>query len=208
MKLISKLHFITTNEVAAEQACRGGVNWIQLRLKDVEYEQLKSTALKVQEVCKKYRATFIINDDVQLAWEINADGVHLGKEDMAPDMARAILGDNAIIGCTANTFEDIIQSAGYPIDYIGLGPFRFTATKKNLSPVLGVEGYKRIINVLKKIPGNFPVIVGIGGITVDDIPDLAATGLSGIAVSGAIGNADDIAGAARTFITAISDARL
>lgn len=199
MKRISKLHFITTSPDIAEQACRGGIDWIQLRLKNVTYADHKSVALEVQRVCKHYNATFIINDNVALALEISADGVHIGKEDMHPDEARAILGENFIIGCTANTFEDIVQLSDSAIDYIGLGPYRFTTTKEKLSPVLGLNGYNEIFTALKKADVKAPPVVGIGGIGEPDVTVLLSAGLHGIAVSAAIGHATDITAAAKSF---------
>jgi len=203
MKPISKLHFITTNAVTAALACKGGVNWVQLRLKDVTYEQYKKVALEVQEVCSKYNAVLIINDNVQLAAEIGADGVHIGSTDMTPTEARALLGENFIIGCTANTYEDVIRLSALPINYIGLGPFRYTTTKQNLSPVLGLEGYKSILNQLKTTSTTHPPIIGIGGIIVHDVLSLMDTGIHGIAVSGAIGNANDVSDKAADFIRKI-----
>ena len=191
MKSISKLHFITTNATLAMQACMGGADWIQLRLKDVDYNEHKRIAMEVKQICKHYRSTFIINDNVQLAKEINADGVHIGKEDMDPHEARRLLGDEFIIGCTANTIEDVKRLACLPIDYIGLGPFKFTNTKQNLSPVLGLNGYRTIFEYLNDSKITSPPIIGIGGIVLDDVTELMTTGLSGIAVSGAISNAED-----------------
>jgi thiamine-phosphate pyrophosphorylase len=120
---------------------------------------------------------------------VNATGVHLGKTDMPPAEARRILGDGFIIGGTANTFEDIRRLTDEGVDYIGLGPFRFTATKKNLSPILGLEGYKDILSRCRAAGIALPVLA-IGGITVDDIPALMQTGVSGIAVSSAIRQAE------------------
>jgi thiamine-phosphate pyrophosphorylase len=198
MKSISKLHYITTSASLAEQACKGGVDWIQLRLKNTTYDEYYFIAKEVKEICRTYNAIFIINDNVQLAKDINADGVHLGKEDMSPAAARALLGDNYIIGCTANTTEDILQLTRTPVDYIGLGPYRFTGTKENLSPILGIEGYKRVFTELpEKL--NTPPVIGIGGILENDVVELLSTGLYGIAVSGAISNAKDITVAAKTF---------
>lgn len=199
MKPISKLHFITTNAAAAEQACMGGVDWIQLRLKNTPYDEFKAVALEVQAVCRQYKATFIINDNVTLAYNIHADGVHLGKEDMLPDMARQMLGKDFIIGRTANTYEDLAYLASKPVDYIGLGPYRFTHTKENLSPILGLEGYRAIFDRIKQNRLNMPPIIGIGGISANDIAELMTTGLSGVAVSGAISNTHDISAAARLF---------
>lgn len=199
--MIEKLQFITTTAALAEQACSGGVRWIQLRLKDISHEAYKTEALKVQQVCKRYDAKFIIDDNVALALEINADGVHIGKEDMSLKEARALLGNDFIIGCTANTIEDIIAVAAQSqTDYIGLGPYRFTATKKKLSPILGLEGYQYIFNSLKQRNMAVPPVIGIGGIEAEDISALLQTGLHGVAVSGAIANEKDIRDAAKKFV--------
>ncbi len=201
MRNISKLHFITTNANAAEQACKGGVDWIQLRLKDVSYDEYFKVGKEVQAVCKKYDATFIVNDNIKLALDLDADGVHVGKEDILPQhYIDEMLGKGGIIGCTTNTIEDILHFRGKPVSYLGLGPFRFTTTKQKLSPVLGIEGYKRIFDELKNTDmGPVPPIIGIGGIIIEDVPGLLDTGLYGIAVSGAISKADDITEAAKTF---------
>lgn len=198
MKQISRLQYITTSAALAEQACQGGVRWVQLRLKDISYEDYKQAALEVQAVCKKYDATFIVNDSIRLALEIGADGVHVGKEDPLPRAdIDAMLARGGIIGATANEVADFEHLAGKKVSYIGLGPFRFTQTKKKLSPILGLEGYQQIFDTLKMQHITYPPVVGIGGVTEDDIIQLLGTGLHGVAVSGAISNAADVAGAAR-----------
>lgn len=199
MKPISKLHFITTNAAAAEDACKGGVDWVQLRLKNIPYADYYEEAYKVKMVCKKYNATFIVNDNVALALDINADGVHLGRKDMQPEIARSLIGSGFIIGSTANTAEDIMELAGKPINYIGLGPYRFTDTKQNLSPVLGLSGYRRLFSQLESKGITHVPVIGIGGITTDDVSVLMSTGLHGIAVSGAIAKAADVTDAAKKF---------
>ena len=192
-KPISILQYITTSAELAEKACMGGVDWIQLRLKNISYEDYRTEALKVQEVCNKYNATLIINDNVALALDINADGVHVGKEDpLTPEHIEALLAGGYIIGCTANTIEDFVHLSAKPVDYIGLGPFRFTTTKNNLSPILGTEGYKRIFDALREKQIIAPPVIAIGGVTRSDVPALMATEIHGIAVSGAITNAKDI----------------
>lgn len=173
---------------SARMALEGGCKWIQLRMKDADEKELKETALKVQEMCKQHEATFIIDDHVELVKEIKADGVHLGKNDMPVAEARQFLGEEFLIGGTANTFDDIMMHFNASADYIGCGPFRFTTTKKNLSPILGLEGYKAIIDRLTEMRIRIPV-VAIGGITYDDIPDIMNTGIHGIALSGTILNA-------------------
>lgn len=200
MRHISKLHFITTSAALAEQACRGGVDWVQLRLKNVSYDDYKAEALKTQLVCKKYNAALIINDLPALALDINADGVHLGKEDaMTPDEEAALIEGGYIIGRTTNTLQDVLHFAAKPINYIGLGPFRYTTTKQNLSPILGLDGYKNTMTSIRNSRKEPLPVIAIGGINLFDIPSLLATGIHGIAVSGAIGNTDDIEKAARSF---------
>lgn len=172
------------------EALAGGCKWIQLRMKGATDEKVRPIALKVKKLCKEQNATFLIDDRVQLVKEVGADGVHLGKNDMPIAEARKILGDDFIIGGTANTFEDVKAHYEADADYIGCGPFRFTTTKEKLSPILGLEGYHEIIQKMKAENIDIP-IVAIGGITKEDIPDIMKTGVNGIALSGSILNAKD-----------------
>jgi len=203
---ISNLHYITTNAQAAELACRGGVRWVQLRVKDLPAAEWKQRALDVQVVCRHHGATFILNDNPALALEIGADGVHLGKQDMPPAEARALLGPQFTIGGTANTFADIEKLVAAGVDYIGLGPFRFTTTKEKLSPILGLAGYADILAQCRAAGFTTP-IVGIGGVALADVAALLATGLHGVAVSGAIGGAASPAAATQFFMKELSDAQ-
>lgn len=166
-------------------ALEGGCRWIQLRMKDAPAEEIIACAEEVLPLCRRHGAKFLLDDHVELVRQLGADGVHLGKNDMPVDEARKILGPDIIIGGTANTIEDIIRLHKQGADYIGCGPFRFTTTKKNLSPILGLDGYKSIVLKMKESGINLP-IVAIGGITVEDIPAIMGTGVSGIALSGAI----------------------
>ena len=166
-------------------ALEGGCRWIQLRMKEASPEEILPIALEALPLCRKYNATFIIDDHVEIAKQIKADGVHLGKLDMPITEARKTLGKDFIIGGTSNTFEDIQMLYKDGADYIGCGPVRYTTTKKNLSPVLGLEGYRRIISQMNKTNIHLP-IVAIGGITPKDIPSLMETGITGIALSGSI----------------------
>ena len=187
----SRLQFITNQwsrrSIAeqVERACQGGCRWIQLRLKDMEERKWLETISQVKPICHHYGAFLIINDHVEMALRGDADGVHLGKEDMSPEKARQILGDNRMIGATANTLEDIRRLDEKLVDYIGLGPYRFTTTKKALAPVLGAEGYRQIIHGMKQEKITLPVIA-VGGIGLEDIGGLIQTGIHGIAVSSAI----------------------
>lgn len=175
---------------AAHLALEGGCRWIQLRMKEAPEAEVEAEAIRVRDLCRKYGATFIIDDHVALAKKVQADGVHLGKNDMPIEEARRILGDAFIIGGTANTFEDVKRHWQAGANYIGCGPFRFTTTKKNLSPILGLEGYRQILQQMKAAGITLPV-VAIGGITNEDIPDILQTGVSGIALSGSILRAEN-----------------
>jgi thiamine-phosphate pyrophosphorylase len=200
---ISNLHYITTTAQAAELACRGGVRWVQLRVKNLPAAEWKQRALDVQAVCHHHGATFIINDNPALALEIGADGVHLGKQDMTPTAARALLGPNFIIGGTANTFADIEGLVAAGVAYIGLGPFRFTTTKEKLSPILGLVGYAQLLAQCRTAGFTTPVI-GIGGVELADISALLTSGLHGVAVSGAIGSAADPTDTAQLFVAELA----
>lgn len=171
-------------------ALEGGCRWIQLRMKESPMEEILRTALEARKLCSSYGAKLIIDDHVDLVNRIDADGVHLGKTDMPIIEARRILGPDRIIGGTANTLEDIILHHRGGANYIGCGPFRFTQTKKNLSPTLGLEGYRKIMQGMAKEGINLPV-VAIGGITLEDIPSIMETGVTGIALSGTILRAED-----------------
>lgn len=174
----------------AQMAIEGGCRWIQLRMKDASDDEVRAVANEIIPLCKENDTFLIIDDRVELVNELRVSGVHLGKEDMDPMEARDILGPHAIIGVTANTAEDIISFKGKDVDYVGLGPVHFTTTKAKLSPELGIEGVKRVIDEVRANGVELP-IVAIGGVTENDIEPLLAAGINGIAVSGAIINADD-----------------
>lgn len=191
-----RLQFIThfteryTYLDSAMMALEGGCRWIQLRMKDAVEAEIERVALQILPECRRRGAVFVIDDHVELALRVGADGVHLGKNDMPVDEARRLAGGNFIIGGTANTFEDVQRLAAQGADYIGCGPFRFTTTKKNLAPMLGIEGYKDILSRMKEHGITLP-LVAIGGITRDDIPRLMAVGVSGIAISGSVLRAEN-----------------
>lgn len=191
--MFSKLQYISQGSTAKEQLDNiksildAGCDWIQLRFKNANEKEFSTVAQQIKHICEKYKATFIINDNVELVKKIDADGVHLGLQDMPVQMARNIVGGNKIIGCTANTLSDVLTHIHEKCDYIGLGPFRFTATKANLSPVLGLDGYKSIMNEVLKNKLKIP-IYAIGGILIEDVAPILNTGIYGVAVSGMITN--------------------
>lgn len=191
-------HYSIPEEV--QMALEGGCRWIQLRLKDASDEEFRAIAAEIIPLCQEHEAFLIFDDRVELAVEMHVHGVHLGKEDMPPMQAREMMGPEAIIGVTANTADDILRYNGFDIDYVGLGPFRHTETKARLAPVLGLDGYKEIVAKVRAADMLLP-IVAIGGITPADIQPLMATGINGIAVSGAIISAPDPVEATRRMLS-------
>ena len=193
-----RFDYLTGTQAVLEGGCR----WVQLRMKGATDEEVLRTGRDVAACCRACGATFILDDRVALVGLLGADGVHLGKNDMPMAEARRILGPGRIIGATANTFDDIARAAADGADYIGLGPFRFTRTKSNLSPILGLEGYCTILDRCRREGITLPV-VAIGGITAADIADLCATGIGGIALSGALLSAGSPAQETRTILELI-----
>lgn len=191
-------NYATPTEGAA-QALKGGCRWIQLRMKDAAEAEVEAEGRKLRALCDAYGAKLILDDLVGLVKTVGADGVHLGKQDMPVGEARALLGPGVIIGATANSFEDIERAVAAGADYIGLGPYRFTTTKERLSPTLGLEGYRRIMERMREAGITVPV-VAIGGILVDDVAALIEAGVSGVAVSGAILNAENPIEETKRFI--------
>lgn len=158
-------------------------------MKEASPEEVKAVALQLKPLCKAKEAILILDDHVELAKSWKWTGAP-GQKDMPIGEARQILGEAFIIGGTANTFEDVKLHHAAGADYLGIGPFRFTTTKKNLSPVLGLEGYTSILAQMNEAGIRIPV-VAIGGIVAEDIPAIMETGVNGIALSGAILQAPD-----------------
>lgn len=187
----SKIQYISQGNTADNQienirlVLDAGCNWVQLRYKNVPEAEVLIVAEQVKKMVEGYDCTFIINDFPQVAKAVDADGVHLGLDDMNVSEARAIIGSDKIIGGTANTLNDVLQRHEEQCNYIGLGPFRFTATKDKLSPVLGLEGFSNIMYQLNEFSIATPVYA-IGGIKGEDIESIMETGIYGVALSGYI----------------------
>ena len=193
--MIPKLHYISQGNSPKEhldniqKACTSGAELVQLRLKNVpayragrSEKKILKAATAAREITSHFQTRLIINDHYKIAKEVKADGVHLGKTDSCPTIARKYLYTWQIIGGTANTLQECETLIGKEVDYISLGPFRISTTKDNLASVLGLNGYTAIIEALKtETP-----IIGAGGITTEDVSDILETGISGIAVSGEI----------------------
>lgn len=189
--MINKLHYISRQTDQRSHldniraACDAGCQLIQLRIKNETHENVLPVATAAKAICDQYNASLIINDYPHIAAAVNAAGVHVGLQDMTVAEARTIVGPDKIVGGTANTLSDILTHVKNGASYVGLGPFRFTTTKQNLSPILGLEGYEAIMTALREQQINTP-IVAIGGIVETDIPAIMQTGIHGIAVSGLI----------------------
>lgn len=186
LQYISQGNTIQEQELHIRKALDNGIQWVQVRWKNAPENELINLCEISKQLCSEYQSVCIINDHVHLAKEIDADGVHVGLNDIAVEEARLILGENKIIGGTANTLSDVIQRISEACDYIGLGPLRFTTTKEKLSPVLGFEGYRKIINGLQEQSIDIPKIFAIGSVTLEDILPLQEIGIYGVAVSGLI----------------------
>lgn len=205
--MISRLHYITPDITGeplfdlVEKVCAAGVDWVQLRLKNKDDGEVLENAQEVRDICGDYDTRLVLNDYVHLAKECEAHGVHIGKQDMPVKEARNLLGPEMIIGGTANTLEDIVVHSEQSADYIGLGPIRFTTTKKVLSPILQEQD---IANIMAQ-RYEFPPIIAIGGITPNDIRPLMGKGFHGIAVSSAISEADSVKAVAQYFIKKIEE---
>ena len=188
-------------EESALLALKGGCKWIQLRMKDASDEEVETLARRLKDKCREFDAVFVIDDRVELVKKIEADGVHLGKNDMPVDEARRFLGEGFLIGGTANTIEDVRRIHRASADYIGCGPFRYTETKKNLSPILGLAGYEEIMKTMRDEAITIP-LCAIGGFTLADVANIMSVGVDGIAVSGAVLNAADPVEEMKKFIHA------
>ncbi len=198
--MIDKLHYISqqpengSHLTAIRKALEAGCKWIQLRVKNQPDDVILEYAMEANRLCKQTGAKLIINDHPEIALKAGAYGLHLGLQDMPVSRARDIVGKQMIIGGSANTFQHIEQRVAEGVDYIGLGPYRFTATKQKLSPILGLSGYQNIMEQINGAHIRIPVIA-IGGILADDIAAIMQTGVYGAAISGAItfaGNRDEV----------------
>lgn len=195
-KETSSLHYVSQGKDRQEHLTnieimlKSGANWIQLRMKKMPQKEVLKTGILARELCTTYQAKLIINDHVKVAKTCNADGVHLGQEDTGVLEAREILGAEKVIGATANTLQHCLDHLKNKVDYIGLGPLRFTSTKEKLSPILGFSGYRDLIEKYSKHENTVPIIA-IGGITLNDIEELNKIGLNGVAVSGLLTHSKD-----------------
>jgi thiamine-phosphate pyrophosphorylase len=179
---------------AVEDAISGGVTLVQLREKNISTREFYKLALKIKEVTDYYKVPFIINDRLDIAQAVDADGVHLGQSDIPLVAARKILGRDKIIGISAGTVEEAVDAQKNSADYIGIGTIFFTGTKKDIDTPIGIEGLRKIYNSIS-IPA-----VAIGGINEQNFKDVLSTGVDGISVISAILGKNDIKAAAKALL--------
>ncbi len=207
---LPRLQFITGSNARLSHAdevrevCEAGVRFIQFREKHSSVEGTKRMAETALAVARLYNAYFIVNDYIEVARDIGADGVHVGYEDATPAQAKEALGAGAIVGGTGNTFSHIERMYQQGVHYMGVGPFRYTNTKDELKPLLGLDGYQKLSQQMVEAGMNTP-IYAVGGLMVEDVTSLMDTGIHGIAVSSAIGAAHHVKEAALSFLEEIPD---
>jgi len=186
--MIPKLHYISQGNTPTmhlkniQKACTSGAELVQLRVKGISESTFLKIAEEAREITAHFQTRLIINDFYTVAKKVKADGVHLGSTDASPTIARKHLYTWQIIGGTANTLQDCNFLLDKQVDYISLGPFKTTSTKDTVAPILGIQGYTAITDILK----TGTPIIGVGGITTKDVSEILKTGISGIAVSEAI----------------------
>lgn len=185
-----------TIEEAVEKAVKGGCTVVQLREKECSSLEFYETALRVKRITDQYKIPLIINDRVDIALAVNADGVHVGQDDLPAASVRRILGDDKVIGVSAGSVREAVKAREDGADYLGVGAMHATSTKTD-ADVTTVEELKKIREMV-----DLP-IVAIGGMNKQTLPELKGTGVSGIAVVSAVIAADDIEQAARELSEAV-----
>lgn len=191
---LPKIMFITPNKTKEEiiKECnivlQEGIKFIQLRMKEASNDEILEVAKQIRPVCDKHCAILTVDDKIELLKSNLFDGVHLGKNDMPIKQAKQITQNKYLLGATCNTIQDVQKAIENGADYLGIGPYRYTTTKQNLAPILGLEGYQDIIKNMRGKNLNIP-FYAIGGITLEDLLPLKEIGIFGIALSGAISTA-------------------
>lgn len=207
-KYIEKLHFIThdipqhTHITQAQIACEAGAKWIQYRCLSKADDELLADINLIANICDDWGATLIVTNHVHLKGKADIQGFHI--EDMNADFIalRKQLGDEYTLGGSSNTIENLIRLAKEGADYAGFGPFKVTTTKPNNSPLLGIKGYANAMEILKQQSIDLPILA-VGGVTLQDIDTLLATGIYGIAASSAINQAEDMYQAYKDFYNSL-----
>ncbi|ADK16352.1 MULTISPECIES: thiamine phosphate synthase [Clostridium] len=178
---------------AVEESILGGVTLVQLREKDASTREFYEIAKEVKKVTDHYKVPFLINDRLDIAQAVDADGVHLGQSDMPINTARKILGKDKIIGISAGNVDEALEAEKNGADYIGIGTIFFTGTKKDIDTPIGIEGLRKIYSSI-----NIPA-VAIGGVNETNFKEVFSTGVDGISVISAILGKSDITAASKAL---------
>lgn len=194
---VTDRHWLNGRRLAddVERALRGGATFVQLREKDdmkLEHDAFLREAAEIKALCRSYKVPFVIDDDVELAVEIGADGVHVGQSDMETGLVRSRLGKDRIIGVSTQTVEEALLAESRGADYLGVGAVFPTGSKADASEV-SMDALRAICKAVS-IP-----VVAIGGITEENVMELAGSGIVGISVISAIFSKEDVEGAARAL---------
>ncbi|MCB0335479.1 MAG: thiamine phosphate synthase [Bdellovibrionales bacterium] len=204
MKEIARFQFITNHDFSileqVQAVADAGGTWVQLRIKD--RNRAEAELPKLVDVAKRLGLCTIINDYVDLAYHLEADGIHLGKSDTRVSDARRFLGKDKIIGVTINSPIDLTEVLYESINYIGLGPYRYTSTKRNLDPLLGIAGVKNVCGYAQKLCPHMPIVV-VGGIQKEDVAEIQQAGAYGVAVSSAVTRAGSPVSEIQEFIASL-----
>ena len=175
----------------------GGAQLIQLRDKSADAGEFYDAAVEVVNYARRFGVKIIVNDRVDIALAAGADGVHLGQDDLPPDEARKLLGDDAVIGFSTHSIAQAREGIRYPVDYIAIGPVFATGTKPDHDPVLGLEG----LTSVRAAIGQFP-LVAIGGISSENSRSVLSSGADGVAIiSALLSDPNDIAVRMRALST-------
>jgi thiamine-phosphate pyrophosphorylase len=167
--------------------CEGGARLVQLREKHLSPREFYMEVLEALKVARSFGAALIVNDRVDVALSVWADGVHLGQDDMPPEAARTLLGEGKIVGFSTHSVEQASAAARLPVDYIAVGPVFDTSSKENPDPVVGLEGLRRV----RAAVGSSVRLVAIGGVTAESAPSVLEAGADSVAVIGALLNIPD-----------------
>lgn len=183
-----------------ERLTAGGASFIQLREKLASPREFYAKAVEALRVARAVGARVIINDRVDIALALGADGVHLGQDDLSPEAARRLFGERAIIGYSTHNVAQALAAARLPIDYLAIGPVYATSSKENPDPVMGLDGLRRVREAISDLP-----LVAIGGITLENAAQTLSAGADSVAViSGLLASPQEIEGRTREFLAVLS----
>lgn len=206
---MNRLYLVTDSLIArqaghtlpfvVEEACRAGVRWVQLREKDLSTCAFLDMAFELKRITQAYQATLIINDRVDIALAVDADGVHVGQDDMPYALVRSLIGPDKIIGLSINTMAELEAACGADLDYLGIATIFSTGTKQDTSSLLGLDGLQSICQQT-----NLPTFA-IGGINSTNIQSIRQAGATGAAVVSAICGYPSPYEATRTLIKLIDE---